>query len=144
MAPIGVGEPAVVERGNVPMRTREPLYWGLIGALLGFGLISINSVGLPFLLVGLALSILAGLRLKSGGLWAALSGFGVVPVAGYLYTIITTPATCAPNQISHCGHLSSTYYVAPIIFGAIALAGILWAVVKRLVIRRLDGLDPAR
>ncbi len=126
------------------MRTREPLYWGLIGALLGFGLLSINSVGLPFLLVGLALSIVAALRLKSGGLWAALIGFGLVPVVGYLYTILTTPSTCSPNQHSHCGQLSSSYYVAPIIFGAIALVGILWAVVKRRVIRRLDRLDAAR
>lgn len=125
------------------MRTREPLYWGLIGALLGFGLLSINSVGLPFLLLGLALSIVAGMRLKAGGLWAALIGFGVVPVAGYLYDIITTPSACSANQHSRCGHLSSTYYVAPIIFGAIALAGILWPLVKRRVIRHLDALDPA-
>ena len=127
-----------------PMRTREPLYWGLIGGLLGFGLLSINSIGLPFLLVGLALSILAGLRLKSGGLWAALIGFGVVPVAGYLYDILTIPSTCAPGQHSHCGQLSSSYYVAPFIFGAITLVGIVWAVVKRLVIRRLDALDAGR
>ena len=126
------------------MRTREPLYWGLIGALLGFGLLSINSVGLPFVLAGLALSILAGLRLKSGGLWAELIGFGVVPAVGYLYTIITTPATCAANQHNRCGHLTSSYYVAPLIFGAIALIGIVWAVVKRRVLRRLDPLGPSR
>lgn len=144
MVAIGAGGPALVEKRNSPMRTREPLYWGLIGALLGFGLLSINSVGLPFVLVGLALSILAGLRLKSGGLWAALIGFGVVPVAGYLYTILTTPATCAANQHSHCGQLSSTYYVAPLIFGAIALIGVVWAVIKRRILRRLDALDTTR
>jgi hypothetical protein len=133
----GIGE------GVDPMRTREPLYWGLIGGLLGFGLLTINSFGLPFLLVGLALSILAGLRLKSGGLWAALIGFGVVPVAGYLYTFVTTPSNCAPTQHTRCGHLSSSYYVAPLIFGAIALVGVVWALVKRRVIRHLDGFDPA-
>lgn len=144
MVAIGAGEAGGCGEGDVPMRTREPLYWGLIGALLGFGLLSINSVGLPFVLAGLALSILAGLRLKAGGLWAALIGFGVVPVAGYLYTILTTPGSCAPNQQSHCGHLSSTYYVAPVIFGAIALAGVLWAILKRRILRRLDALDATR
>ncbi|HKV83003.1 MAG TPA: hypothetical protein VJN88_00510 [Ktedonobacterales bacterium] len=126
------------------MRTREPLYWGLIGGLLGFGLLAINGIGLPFLLLGLALSIVAGARLRSGGLWAALIGFGVVPVAGYLYDILTTPATCSPGQHTHCGHLSSTYYVAPLIFGAIALIGIGWAVMKRRVLRRLIALGDAR
>lgn len=123
------------------MRTREPLYWGVIGGLLGFGLLAINGIGLPFLLLGLALTIIAAARLRAGGLWAALIGFGVVPVAGYVYDILTTPATCSPGQHSHCGHLSSTYYVAPLIFGAIALIGIGWALMKRRVLRRLIAMD---
>lgn len=125
------------------MGTREPLYWGLIGALIGFGLLSINSIGTPFVLAGLILAIVAALRLKSGGLWAALIGCGVVPVVGFVYDILTVPSTCATGQQTHCGHLSSSYYVAPLVFGAIALVGVVWALVKRRVIRRLDRLDSA-
>jgi hypothetical protein len=60
-------------------------YWLLSGALLGFGLIGVFSIGIPFFFLG-AIMTLYGIRRRGGkGFGLVLVGMGAVPA---LYLII--------------------------------------------------------
>lgn len=69
-------------------------YWLITGALLGFGLIGILSIGAPILLLGLLLLIFGAIRLGGSGLWAAAVGFGSVPALVLLYAVTSAPWAC--------------------------------------------------
>ena len=47
-------------------------YWLLTGALIGFGMIAILSIGSLFLLLGVMLLVVGALRVGPRGIWAAL------------------------------------------------------------------------
>ena len=54
-------------------------YWMVTGALMGFGLIGLMSIGWPFLLLGTVMSLIGLLLSRGRGAWAFLAGFGGLP-----------------------------------------------------------------
>jgi cytochrome bd-type quinol oxidase subunit 1 len=123
------------------------LYWLLVGALFGFGVISILSIGIFVLAAGLVLLIYGAIRFGGGRMWAALIGFGVAPAALLLWDVTAQPWACEPTNhttyspIVQAGQTYTspnyftcvntpvgpltTYHVLAAIFGVIALAGLL-------------------
>ena len=126
------------------------LYWLFTGALLGFGVIGIASIGGPFLLLGLLLLIVGAIRLGSVGLWAGLFSFGALSASILVCDLTSRPWACAstasggalpsPNYFSDCvdtflGPLTP-YHLMAIGFGVIALAGLVWPLLHQLSVRR--------
>jgi hypothetical protein len=127
------------------MLTRRVLYWLLSGALLGFGVIAILSIGFPFLLLGLILVIYGAIRLGGAGLWATLVGFGGLPALILIWDVTSAPWACETNDAlpnvnyytcvdTFLGTLT-TYHVMAFGFGAIALVGLAWPLLHRLLMR---------
>lgn len=122
------------------MQNWRLFYWMVAGALTGFGVIGIFSIGLPFLLIGLGMVIYGVARFKARGFWAALIGFGTLPALILIGDIITAPPPCTgqvltlpPNTSSvSCGYIPDSYYIMAGIFGAIALVGMIWPLLRRL------------
>ena len=122
------------------MQNWRLFYWMVAGALIGFGVIGILSIGLPFLLIGLGMVIYGVIRFKARGFWAALIGFGTLPALILIGDIITAPQACTgqtltlpPNTSSvSCGYIPDSYYIMAVIFGAIALVGMVWPLLRRL------------
>jgi len=115
-------------------------YWIVAGALIGFGVIGILSIGLPFLLIGLGMVVYGIIRFRARGFWAALIGFGTLPAFILIVDIITAPPPCngqplvlPPNASSvSCGYIPTSYYILAVFFGAIALLGMAWPLLQRL------------
>ncbi len=115
-------------------------YWMVAGALIGFGLISILSIGLPFLLIGLGMVTYGIVRFRARGFWAALIGFGTLPAFILIVDIITASPPCngqplilLPNASSvSCRSIPTSYYILAVFFGAIALLGMAWTLLRRL------------
>ncbi len=123
------------------------LYWLLVGALLGFGVIAILSIGVIFLAAGLALLIFGAIRFGARGLWAGIVGFGAAPAALLLWDVTSQPWACmpanhtvvspviapgasytSPNYYTCVNTFAgplTTYHVLAAGFGAIALVGLL-------------------
>ncbi len=55
------------------------LYWAFAGALMGLGVITSFSIGIPLVLVGIFVMSYGLAKLERRGVWAALVGFGAVP-----------------------------------------------------------------
>ena len=55
-----------------------PFYWAA-GALAGFGLIRLMTIGGPFLLAGAVLALAGLILLRTKGIWALFVGFGGLP-----------------------------------------------------------------
>lgn len=125
------------------------LYWFIVGACFGVGVIGILSIGIFFLAAGLALLIFGAIRFGAGRLWAAIVGFGVAPAAILVWDVTSQPWACepanhtivssgvvppggsytSPNYFSCVNTFAgplTTYHVMAAIFGAIALVGIIW------------------
>ena len=100
------------------------LYWFVAGALIGFGVIAILSIGVIFLAAGLIMVLIGAFRVGARGLWAALIGFGLVPAA-----ILENDLAGGPIQPATT---AQAYQVMAIAFGAIALVGVLWGIVTAL------------
>jgi hypothetical protein len=122
-------------------------YWLITGALLGFGLIGILSIGAPILLLGLLLLIFGAIRLRGSGLWAAAVGFGSVPALVLLYDVTSAPWAClSAGQATSSSQPSvsyytcvdtpvgslTTYHILAIGFGIIALVGIAWPLLQAI------------
>lgn len=120
------------------------LYWLLTGALIGFGVIAILSIGFPLLLLGIGLVVFGAIRLGGTGLWAALVGFGGLPASLLVWDLASMPWACAsptggglPNVSYYTcvdtflGSLT-TYHVMAFGFGVIALVGLAWPLFHRL------------
>jgi hypothetical protein len=126
-------------------------YWLVTGALLGFGLLGILTIGVPILLVGVALVIFGAIRLGGSGLWAAVVGFGSIPALVLLYDITSAPWACLPaggrvttpsSQPYAVGSYYTCvdtpvgpltiYHVLAIGFGIIALVGIAWPLLRQI------------
>lgn len=126
------------------MSTGRVLYWMLAGSLIGFGLISLLSIGLPFLLVGVGLIIFGAVRLGGQGFWAAFVGFGGLPALILLWDVSSVAWACQPSSggpsqpnVSYytcvdtfVGRLT-TYHVLALAFGVIALLGLAWPLLRR-------------
>ncbi|MDE3229405.1 MAG: hypothetical protein KGO05_05960 [Chloroflexota bacterium] len=78
------------------MTTAKTFYWLLVGALFGFGFIAILSIGIIFIVAGLALLIFGAIRLGGKGLWAGVVGFGLAPAAVLIWDVTSKPWACIP------------------------------------------------
>jgi hypothetical protein len=68
-------------------------YWALAIALIGFGVVAIFSIGLPFLALGLALVVLAPVRHRPPVFWPILSGVA----AFFVGFVLVAPLTCTAS-----------------------------------------------
>jgi hypothetical protein len=114
-------------------------YWMVAGALIGFGAIGILSIGLPFLFIGLGMVTYGIIHFRARGFWAALIGFGTLPALILIVDILTAPPPCTgqpltlpPNTSMSCSYIPDSYYIMAVIFGAIALVGMAWPLLRRL------------
>ena len=119
-----------------------PFYWAAAGALAGFGLIGLMTIGGPFLLAGVVLTLVGLPLLWTKGIWALFVGFGGLPALVFLLHIINGARTalnpyCAqmgepgalvagaadPGPVS-CSFVPASYYVMFAVFAAVALFGV--------------------
>ena len=125
------------------MRDRAGLfYWLLAGAVVGFGLIGLMTVGLPFLIVGMILCVVGLWKPGIGGSWAFLVGLGGLPALVLLADITDAALTalnpyCSgdlysgrivapPGKVTvSCSYVPAGYYVMFVISVAITLSGVL-------------------
>ena len=78
------------------MPDRTAGYWALVFALCVFGIVGIFSIGMPFLLLGLTLAVVAPWRSQPAVLWPAVTAV-VAFVAGF---ILVTPLGCSTSPSS--------------------------------------------
>jgi hypothetical protein len=117
------------------------IYWIVTGGLLGFGVLGLLSIGLPFLLLGLLLLIVGLFFWRAKGFWVLLVSVGAIPAAILLFDIVTAPPPCPAGPIrlpagSHgyeCSGPLGSYYILAAIFGALALVGIAWPFLRWLL-----------
>jgi hypothetical protein len=121
-------------------------YWLLTGALIGFGMIAILSIGSLFLLLGVILLIVGALRVGPRGIWATLVGFGAFPVGILIWDVTSMPWACEGqgDALPNVNYFScvdtpfgplTTYHVMALIFGVIALFGLVLALAQWLWMR---------
>src|SRR5436305_1306117 len=124
------------ERGDVMWRV---VYWLLTGALIGFGFIRILSIGSLFLLLGLILVVIGALRVGAHGIWAALVGFGALPAGILIWDVTTMPWACGNAGLLNVNYFScvdtpfgllTAYHVMALIFGLVALVGLVWPLAR--------------
>ena len=91
------------------VKRASPLYWGLTLALIAFGFLTALSIGLPFLLIGFALLLLAPVRTKPAifrpvllAVFAFIVGFVLVAPLGCT-TQSTGLPTVAPSPLGGAG-----------------------------------------
>lgn len=101
------------------------LYWFVSGGVIGFGVIAILSIGAPFLLLGLILVVIGVIRVGIRQLWATLLGVGLVPLSFLLIDL--------QNPDIQPAATAQTYQIMALIFGAIALLGVLWGLIATLL-----------
>ncbi len=129
------------------MATPQHFYWLLAGALMGFGLIGILSIGFPFLLVGCGLVMYGIIRFRFRGFWAFLVGFGALPALILAAQLVGSPlpiCTVTSTGLSYeslpgttsGGCYPPSYYTLAIFFGGIVLLGGVWPLL-RVLLRRL-------
>lgn len=129
------------------MAALQLFYWLLAGALVGFGVIGILSIGLPFLLVGGGLVMYGIIRFRFRGCWAFLVGFGVLPALILAAQLVGSPmSTCTVmstgvSYVSSSGTTSGgcyppSYYTMAILFGCTAFLGGVWPLLQ-VLLRRL-------
>lgn len=116
------------------------VYWFVAGALVGLGLILFYSVGLLLLLAGIAIALYSFKKVGVDHFWALLTGMGLVPAALLLFPYITA-LSCPPDgavsvsasgKIVSCTSFAPGYLYVAAVFGALALIGIVWGLVKLL------------
>lgn len=96
-------------------------YYFVAGALICTGVIAILSIGIFLLALGLVMLVIGTLRFRARGLWGALIG-GVVPMAILLNDI-------QQIGLDNSAAVVQTYTTMALIFGGIALVGILLGIV---------------
>lgn len=102
------------------------LYWFVAGTLIGFGVLAILSIGLVFLIGGVIFVVFGAIRLGARGLWAGLVGVGLLPL------LILIGDLASPQPIEPAS-TAQTYTLLAVIFGAIALLGLLWGLIAGLI-----------
>jgi len=73
-----------------------PVYWVITFCLIGFGVLGILSIGVPFLLLGLVLLVLAPFRARPMLFWPPIVGV-VGFFAGF---ILVSPLSCTVSATS--------------------------------------------
>jgi hypothetical protein len=122
------------------------LYWAAAGGLVGLGMIAILSIGILFLLAGVAMLVLGLLKVGTRGAWATVVGFGGVPSLLFLVDVASVffvgdpscsgivwgnsssgSITLSPGEESiTCNEVPGSYLVLFGVFSAIALSGLGW------------------
>lgn len=70
------------------------LYWYLVVFLVAFGLLAIASIGLPFLILGIALAVLSPSRTRPAFFWPVLYG-----ITGFLLGfVLVAPLFCRSSH----------------------------------------------
>jgi hypothetical protein len=115
-------------------------YWSLVAALIGFGLLALFSIGLPFLVTGLALVILRPVRHRPASFWPVLIAvwaffLGYLLVAPLGCTSSIAPAQSHTTCSSLLGHYSGGDGYNPALWPAVA-AGVLMAICGWALSRR--------
>ena len=121
-------------------------YWLVAGAVVGFGLIGIMTIGFPFLIIGMVLCVVGIWKPGIGRSWAFLIGLGGLPALVFLRHIIDAALTalnpyCAGDVGTPdvgtvtCYYTPASYYVMFVISVAITLSG----VVVYLLLRARSG-----
>ncbi|CAN5242718.1 hypothetical protein BH24ACT1_BH24ACT1_02030 [soil metagenome] len=82
---------------------RTASYWVLVSALCLFGIMGIFSIGMPFLLLGITLAVVAPWRTQAAVLWPAVAAV-VALVVGF---ILVTPLGCTSSASSASSDLST-------------------------------------
>ena len=117
------------------------LYWLVAGAVVGFGLIGLMTIGYPFLIVGMVLCIVGVWKPGIGGSWAFLIGLGGLPALVFLRHIADAALTAMNPYCSEdlnspgigvtpgadtvtCSYAPASYYVLFGISVAITLSGV--------------------
>jgi hypothetical protein len=133
------------------------LYWFIAGAFLGIGLGGIASIGLPFLLVSVPMLIYGLSWLGGRDFWAALIGFGALPVLLIVYGdrlhgdgmlkrcppgwgLTIVPDTPGGTLLA-CGEITQSALYFALFFGAVLLGGVIWGLVTLF---SASNTDPAR
>ena len=110
---------------------QKALYWGVAGALVGLGALGLGSFLQILFFPGIALLIYGMKQIGAGGIWAAGMGMGAVPAALLLYQYFMSNP-CRVGGSTPCNfHHENLPVVA--LFGAVALAGVMWALIKRFI-----------
>jgi hypothetical protein len=123
------------------------LYWLVAGAVVGFGLIGLMTIGYPFLIAGMILCVVGLWRPGIGGSWAFLIGLGGLPALFFLRHItdaalnpycledLNSPGISVPPSAGtvSCSYAPASYYA----LFAIALSGV--ALYLLLRARSRDG-----
>ena len=65
--------------------TQATLYWALAGALMGLGIITTFSIGIPLVLIGIFFMSYGLAKMEHRGLWAALVSILAMPGGLLLY-----------------------------------------------------------
>ena len=137
------------------MSGRTASYWALVAALCLFGIVGIFSIGMPFLLLGITLTVLAPWRTQPAVLWPAVTAV-VAFTAGF---ILVTPLGCStspssessvspdlPAQTTTCNNVLGIDYSGPGLYNPsqwpALLAGLalsaLAAATVRVILKRRD------
>ena len=126
------------------------LYWAIAGGFVGFGLIGILTIGYPFLVVGVIMTVLGAIKIGPRHAWAALMGFGIVPAMFLSVSVadvfffadpscsgifwgnsvsgsVSGSVSVAPGQESiTCSAVPGSYLIMLAAFLIIALSGLGW------------------
>ncbi|WP_126549287.1 hypothetical protein [Dictyobacter kobayashii] len=123
------------------MQARYTFYWLLTGSLLGLGLLSLLSLGAPLVLLSLFMLIYGIIRWRFHNLWALFIGFGAVPAFILFIAILIAYPACngkdlvSPSDSVHfsCSSIPPSYYLMAIAFSLIAVVGIFWPLVRKVL-----------
>lgn len=91
-------------------------HWLLGGALLGFGLIAVFSIGIPIFLLGIVLVLYRLRRAGSRGFGLVLVGMGLLPA---LYLSIRYFTADRPNTF-----YPDNFWAVTLVFFALAVGGV--------------------
>jgi hypothetical protein len=92
----------LANRGGATGRPTSPNargYWTASLALIAFGIAGAMSIGLPFLLIGLAMLVLSPIRHRPLAFWPAFLGFVAFNVAELLIVPAYCSATSTPGGV---------------------------------------------
>jgi hypothetical protein len=122
------------------------VYWTFAVALIAFGVLGLLSVGLPFLLTGIAMAALAPRRSERVilwpalvGIWAFVLGYVLAGPIGCATTVSAAPGEATAETVS-CGNVLGLDYSGgagyqPPLLPALVV-GVVLAVASAWVVRR--------
>ncbi len=125
-------------------------YWVLVSLLWLFGVISIFSIGMPLLLLGATLAVVAPWRGQPAVLWPAVTAV-VALVVGYVLVAPLGCTTALPDGTTTCTNLLGIDYtgggsynpsLVPALLAGLVLAVLTAATVRVILRRRQRGPTP--